>query len=73
MLDRAPYRPRFPAFMLKKEQVFITTWNPGDCWKYTMLFFIPRYQMEEGEGFALTLERDETPQYIELRFTDTPE
>ena len=34
------------------------------------MFFIPRYQMEEEKGFALTVEKAEVPQYIELRFTD---
>ena len=28
---------------------------------------------EEREDFALTMEKAEVPQYIELRFTDTPE
>ncbi len=27
--------------------------------------------MEEGKDFALTAEKAEVPQYIELRFTDT--
>ena len=38
-----------------------------------MMFFNPRYQMEEGKDFALTVEKAEVPQYIELRFTDTPD
>ena len=73
MLDRAPYRTRFAVFMLKKEQVFITIWNPEDCWKYTMMFFNLRYQMEEGKDFALTVEKAEVPQYIEVGFTGTPD
>ena len=32
-----------------------------------MMFFNPRYQMEEGKDFALTVEKAEVPQYIELR------
>ena len=37
------------------------------------MFFNPHYQREEGEDFALTVEKAEVPQYIEVGFTGTPD